>query len=111
MNLITDRTNDIVIVRVGETRLMYPSLPEFANTVTGLIHGGARKLVIDLTQVGYIDSATIGCLMDLYRHATGAGGALKLAGVQKRVMTMLTLTGCDKFLEIHADEPTAVNSF
>jgi len=111
MNLTTDRTNDIVIVRVGEKRLMYPSLSDFSGTVTNLISGGTRKLVIDLAPVSYIDSATIGCLMDLYRQATDAGAVVKLSGVQQRVQTMLTLTGCHNFLEIHADEPTAINSF
>ena len=55
--------------------------------------------------------ATIGCLMDLYRQASAAGGALKLAGVQKRVETMLTMTGAQNFIEVHPDEPTAVKSF
>lgn len=111
MNLTTDRTNDIAIVRVGESRLMYPLLADFSGAVSTLISGGARKVLIDLALVSYIDSATIGCLMDLYRQAGDAGVALKLSGVQSRVRTMLTLTGCDNFLEIHADEPTAVKSF
>jgi anti-anti-sigma factor len=111
MNLTTERANDVVIVRVGEARLMYPSLADFSRAVSSLITDGVRKLVIDLTPVSYIDSATIGCLMDLHRQASDAGAALKLSGVQSRVRTMLTLTGCDKFLEIHADEPTAVKSF
>ena len=111
MNLTTDRTNDVVIVRVGETRLMYPSLSDFSGAISALIENGTRKLVIDLSPVSYVDSATIGCLMDLYRQANEAGAVLKLSGVQKRVQTMLTLTGCHNFLEIHADEPTAVNSF
>jgi anti-anti-sigma factor len=111
MNLTTDRTNDIVIVRVSETRLMYPSLSDFSSAISGLIDNGTRKLVIDLTPVSYVDSATIGCLMDLHRQASEVGAVLKLSGVQKRVQTMLTLTGCHNFLEIHADEPTAVNSF
>ena len=34
MNLTTDRNQDVSIVRVNETRLMYPILSEFANTVT-----------------------------------------------------------------------------
>ena len=37
--------------------------------------------------------------MDLYRQASAAGGALKLAGVQKRVETMLTMTGAQNFIE------------
>jgi anti-anti-sigma factor len=93
MNLTTARNQDVSIVRVNETRLMYPILGEFANTITSLIGSGERKVLLDLSTVTYVDSATIGCLMDLYRQATAAGGALKLAGVQKRVETMLTMTG------------------
>ena len=111
MNLTTDRDQDVSIVRVKETRLMYPILSEFANTVTALIGNGERKVLLDLSTVTYVDSATIGCLMDLYRQATTAGGVLKLAGVQKRVETMLTMTGAQNFLEIHADEPSAMKSF
>ena len=48
---------------------------------------------------------------DLYRQAAAAGGALKLAGVQKRVETMLTMTGAQNFIEVHPDEPSAVKSF
>ena len=111
MNLTTERANGIAIVRVGESRLMYPLLSEFSSVVTQLIASGERKLIVDLSPVGYVDSATIGCLMDLYRQASGAGGALKLAGVQRRVETMLTMTGAHNFIEVHPDEPSAVKSF
>jgi anti-anti-sigma factor len=111
MNLNTEHANGIAIVRVGESRLMYPLLSEFSTVVTQLIAAGEKKIVVDLSTVGYVDSATIGCLMDLYRQASAAGGALKLAGVQKRVETMLTMTGAQNFIEVHADEPSAVKSF
>ena len=58
-----------------------------------------------------MDSATIGCLMDLYRQASAAGAHLKLSGVQKRVETMLTMTGAQNFIELHPDEASAVKSF
>ena len=111
MNLTTDTASGLAVVRIGETRLMYPLLAEFSSTVSGLIGGGHKKILIDLSSVTYVDSATIGCFMDLYRQADAAGAKLKLAGVQKRVETMLTMTGAQNFIEIHADEPTAVNSF
>ena len=111
MNLTTDRSQGISIVRVNEARLMYPLLSEFANTITSLIGTGERRVLIDLSAVTYVDSATIGCLMDLYRQATAAGGALKLIGVQKRVETMLTMTGAQAVLEIHSDAPAAIRSF
>ena len=111
MNLNTEQANGVSIVRVGESRLMYPLLSEFSTVVTELIAAGEKKIIVDLSTVSYVDSATIGCLMDLYRQAAAAGGALKLAGVQKRVETMLTMTGAQNFLEIHADEPSALKSF
>ena len=111
MNLTTENANGVAVVRIGESRLMYPLLSEFSNAVTQLIAAGERKVVVDLSSVGYVDSATIGCLMDLYRQANAAGGTLKLAGVQKRVETMLTMTGAQNFLEIHPDEPSALKSF
>ena len=111
MNLTTDHSQGVSIVRVHETRLMYPLLSEFAGTVSGLINNGEQKVLLDLSSVTYVDSATIGCLMDLYRQATAAAGTLKLTGVQKRVETMLTMTGAQNFLEIHADEPSAIKSF
>ena len=111
MNLTTEHANGVAIVRVGESRLMYPLLSEFANAVTQLIAAGERKVIVDLSAVGYVDSATIGCLMDLYRQAAAAGGALKLAGVQKRVETMLTMTGAHNFIELHQDEAGALATF
>lgn len=111
MNLTTDRAQGVAVVRVGETRLMYPLLSEFSGAVTTLIGAGEGRILLDLSSVTYVDSATIGCLMDLYRQATAAGGALKLSGVQKRVETMLTMTGAQNFLEIHPNEASAIKSF
>jgi len=111
MNVRTEQTGSISIVRVGEARMMYPILSDFSSAVTALLAEGKREILIDLAAVTYIDSATIGCLMDLYRQTHHVGGHRKLSGVQKRVETMLTMTGAQNFIEIHADEPSAIKSF
>ena len=111
MNLTTEQTGEVAIVRVGEPRLMYPILSDFASAVTTLVAAGTHNIVIDLTPVTYVDSATIGCFMDLYRQATAANATLKLGGVQKRVETMLTMTGAHNFLQLHPDQASAIRSF
>ena len=111
MKFSTDHQQDIAIVRISESRMMYPLLADFANAVTALITSGTRKLIIDMSAVGYIDSATIGCLMDLYRQMAAVGGGFKLAGVQRRVETMLTMTGAHNFIDIHEDEAQAIERF
>jgi anti-anti-sigma factor len=111
MNLSTEHANGVAIVRVGETRMMYPLLAEFSSTVVALLNQGEKRVLIDLGHVSYVDSATIGCFMDLYRQATAAGATIKLSGVQRRVETMLTMTGAQNFLELHGDEAAALRSF
>ena len=111
MNITTSHIGSVVVLRLNEPRLTYPILSDFASTATNLIGGGEKRLVLDISNIGYVDSAAIGCLMDLYRQATAAGGTLKLAGVQKRVETMLTMTGAHNFLEVHADQASALKSF
>jgi len=109
MNLTSDRVGDVAVVRLSESRLMYPLLSDFTQSVSALLRD-SQKVVIDLTSVSYVDSATIGCLMDLYRQASSAGGTLALAGVQKRVETMLTMTGAHNFLKLYSTEADAVRA-
>ena len=111
MNLTTETSKDIIIVRVKETRLIYPLLSDFLETVTKTIKTGKKKILIDLSQVSYVDSATMGCFMDLYRQTNNVGGALKLSGVTSRVETMFSMTGVHNFIELYSDEASALKSF
>jgi anti-anti-sigma factor len=111
MKLTRDEHGRVAIVRIGETRLTYSILAEFSGAVADLLAAGKREILVDLAPVTYVDSATIGCLMDLYRQVNSASGQLKLSNVQKRVETMLTLTGAQNFIELHPDEASALRSF
>jgi len=111
MNVTTSRAGNVLVMAVHEPRLTFPILGDFASAVTSHINQGETRILVDLTPVSYVDSATIGCLMDLYRQASAAGGAFKLSGVQKRVETMLTMTGAQNFLEVHADQASALRTF
>ena len=111
MNVTTSHVGNVVsAARPGAA----PDLPHPGGLRDrrGRTSSARRKaIIVDLAPVSYVDSATIGCLMDLYRQASAAGGTLKLSGVQKRVETMLAMTGAHNFLEVHADEASALASF
>ena len=111
MQLEVDEKADVRIVRVKEPKLTYPILSAFFAEVRQLVEGGTRKLIIDLSAVTYIDSASIGCLMDIYRLMQDRGGAVKLAGVQPRVETMISMTGVHKLIDLHREEGTALEAF
>jgi anti-anti-sigma factor len=111
MNLQIESINEIKIVRVKEEKLVFPILSSFFAKVSALIEAGDTKLVIDLSEVSYIDSASIGCLMDIYRMMTDRSGVVKLVGLQERVETMVSLTGLHNLVEIFREEKSALDSF
>ena len=85
-------------------------MPSVAQTKAA-VDGGARSLVLDLQAVSYIDSATIGCIMDIYRLAKDQGGGLHILAPQARVETMLSMAGVHKIVPIFREEEEALKAF
>jgi anti-anti-sigma factor len=111
MQLAVEEQGDVRIVRVREGKLTYPVLSTFFAQVRQLVEDGARQVVIDLAAVSYIDSASIGCLMDIHRLLQEKGGAVRLCGLQPRVETMISMTGVHKIIDMHREEGEAVTAF
>ena len=111
MQLAFDKKGDVTIVRVQETKLTYPVLSAFFSEVRQKVEAGARQVLIDLSAVSYLDSASIGCLMDVHRLLQEKGGSLRLAGLQPRVETMISMTGVHKIVPLHRDEEGALAAF
>jgi len=111
MLLESEERGDVRIIRVKEAKLPYPILSGFFAEVRQVVEAGARRLVLDLSAVGYVDSASIGCLMDIHRLLHDKGGVLTLSGLQPRVETMISMTGVHKIIALHRDEDAAVASF
>lgn len=111
MDLSIEKNGDATIVRVLTARVIYPLLPTLVAKTKEEVEKGARTLVLDLAAVSYIDSATIGCIMDIYRLATDRGGALHILAPQARVETMLSMAGVHKIVPIFREEEEAVRAF
>ncbi|HET7292594.1 MAG TPA: STAS domain-containing protein [Vicinamibacteria bacterium] len=110
MQLSVEQRDDVRIVRVEEAKLTYPVLSAFFAEVRQLVEAGARRLVIDLKSVSYIDSASIGCLMDIHRLVEERAGVVSLASLQPRVETMISMTGVHKIIDVHPNEEAAVRA-
>lgn len=110
MQLKVDEQGDVSVVRVLEPKLTYPILAGFFAEVQRRVEAGSRKVLIDLQAVSYIDSASIGCLMDIHRLVEERAGAVSLASLQPRVETMISMTGVHKIIGVHADADAAVRA-
>ncbi len=81
------------------------------KTVRELLEGGHRKILLNLGDVNYIDSAGIGELVSGYSTAKRQSGELKLLNLSKRVRDLLQLTKLYTVFDVHTDEHAAVVSF
>lgn len=111
MQFSVEQRSDVRIVRVKESKLTYPVLSSFFAEMRRIVEGGARKLVIDLEAVAFIDSPSIGCLLDIHRLLEDREGAVKLAGLQPRVQTMLFISGLQRVLGIQRSTVDALALF
>jgi anti-anti-sigma factor len=111
VDLSIEKIGDATIIRILTSRVVYPLLPTLVAKTKEAVDGGARSLVLDLGAVSYIDSATIGCIMDIYRLAKDQGGGLHILAPQARVETMLSMAGVHKIVPIFREEEEALKAF
>ena len=76
-----------------------------------LIAQGARKLIIDISELRYVDSSGIGMFIILNGEIEQAGGRLRIAGAQGAVAKSFAIVHIDQVLLMDADVPTACARF
>ena len=92
-------------ITVGEGNLM------LRDVVRELVDQGNNKILLNLHEVGYVDSSGLGELVKTYTTVRNQGGQLKLLNPSKRVSDLLQMTKLAKVFEIEADEASAIQSF
>jgi len=105
------RAGDITILDV-QGKIVYGGGDEdFRDTVTRLIESGQVKLVINLAEVPFVDSAGLSQLVRTFVTAGKRGGQMKLLNVTRRVRELLTITRLLTVLEAFESEGDAIASF
>ena len=81
MKLHFHDTDRDVLILTADAGLDLYATPGFAGDLQRVIDSGARKLVIDCSQLGYVSSIGIASLIRLYKKVVERGGHVKLVGV------------------------------
>ena len=79
--------------------------------VNAIIQSGAKKIVLNLGDVPYIDSAGLGEVVRTYTTVSRQGGALKLLNLTKRIQDLLAITKLLTVFDTYDTEADAVTSF
>jgi anti-sigma B factor antagonist len=81
------------------------------DKMRSLIQQEHKKVVLNLGDVSYMDSAGLGEIVQSYATVTKNGGKLKLLNVTKRIKDLLSITKLLTVFECHDTEAEAVKSF
>jgi anti-sigma B factor antagonist len=106
LTLDIDRTGDTVVVKchgrlvAGVTDILYLKVSKQIP--------GAKRIVLDLRDLTYMDSSGLGTLVRLYVHTKSAGCNLELIHLGKRVRELLSLTNMLSVFTIIGEHGTMI---
>lgn len=79
--------------------------------IKDLLADGQRRVLLNLAEVNYIDSAGLGTLISSYTTAKREGGNLKLVNLTRRIQDLLAITKLITVFETFDNEAEALASF
>jgi anti-sigma B factor antagonist len=83
----------------------------FREMIRDLLHQGQTNIVLNLTELEYLDSSGIGELVRNYMSVVKKGGAMKVVGLAPKVEEVLKITQLYQVFPEFPDEASALESF
>lgn len=109
MKLSTHTQGEFTVAIVGETRMDAAVAPEFIQQIAQLLDDGATRIVLDLSQVTFMDSSSLGALVTLLKKI-GNRGDLIIAGAKGIVADLFILTRMNRVFRMADSVDAAVGA-
>ncbi|MGO8815130.1 MAG: STAS domain-containing protein [Terriglobia bacterium] len=111
LNIIEKEVNGVTVLQlIGRVTLGEES-SQLRTKLKDLLSQGRTRLVLDLAEVTYIDSAGLGTLVAGFTSAQNQGAGLKLANLTKRFNEQLHITKLVTVFDVFDNVDAAVKSF
>jgi len=109
---ITERhVGDIVILDLNGRLILGEGVQLLRDKLNSVVQQGLKRVVVNLSQVAYMDSSGLGELVRSYTTVTRGGGALKLTGLTDRISDLLAITKLLTVFDCYDTEQEAAASF
>lgn len=97
---------DLIVIHLHATRIDAAGAIDFKEGMRDFTQDPTRRVMLDLSQVGFIDSSGLGAVVAV-RKSLGPDRQLELAGLTPPVQKVFRLTRMDSVFPIHAAPPVA----
>ncbi len=108
VELMVPSLGHAVVVLQGELDLF--TAPRFLMVLLESIEHGARRVVVDLTEVTFVDSTALGALIGAGKRLGGVEGSLAIVCPPGSIRRLLELTSLDSIIEIYASREEALSA-
>ena len=111
LTLTTRLETDVTVIDLSGRLTLGPASAALREALQALTDGGVRRILLNLKDVSFIDSAGLGELASGHANVKNKGGTLKMACLSKRVRELFQMTGLNRVLSIYENEPDAIHSW
>jgi anti-sigma B factor antagonist len=111
MQTRTRQIGDVIVLDVSGRITLGEGNVMLREIVRDLADKDNKRIILNLSEVNYIDSSGMGELVKTHTTIRNKGGQLKLANLNKRVHDLLEMTRLASVFDIHRDEAGAIASF
>jgi anti-sigma B factor antagonist len=111
MKIVERQVEDVTVLDLHGKILIGEGDDALREAVTRLVDGGRTKLLLNLADVPYVDSAGLGEIVRCYTTVSRKGGRLKLVNLTKKIQDLLAITKLLTVFETYDSEDEAVRSF
>jgi len=109
MKLSVTRKDGILIITPKVKRIDASVAADFKSKLIDFLDNGDKVIVINLSEVDFIDSSGLGAMVLILRKI-GTDGRIKLCKLNEGVRSIFELTRLDEVFEIHKSEEGALES-
>lgn len=99
MDISSTQEGDISVVVLNESRLDAAVAPEFKTKMEQLIDAGNARVILDISELGFMDSSSLGALVAVLKHI-GSEGKMVVVGAKGIVLDLFKLTRMDKIFTL-----------
>lgn len=111
LNIKERQAGDVTILDLDGKITIGEGSVSLRGAIRRLVEEGKKKILLNLSGVGYVDSSGIGELVSSYTTTSSKGGQLKLLNLTQKIQDLLTITKLLTVFDVYDDEATALNSF
>jgi anti-sigma B factor antagonist len=111
----SERVGGVVILTPEDGHLDASNRDEFRVSLEAAANdaaaAGLRSLVLDLSNVRFVDSSGLGVIMATLRRIRGSGGDMVACNILKQVKVLFDLIRLDRVMSVFDDRTEAVSAF